>query len=421
MTMSKTASQENKNTEQTLIRSLWMFTLFWLPFTVLLSIRVMASPEQAWLAAERTRLWIQIGYVTIAALLLHRLRLETRLVKVGVPIVILLLSIGSVATLFVPFSVGEGTDLRLLVQFSTSITRSHIIWIVAITTIGWLYNARYAVIYSIVMGFFVSISILQVEGLQIQAVAEHVINTLFLMAGFALIGYLVAQLSLSEKQRRAELVESNKHLANYASTMEQLTISRERNRLARELHDTLAHTLSGLTVQMETIRRYWDIDKGTAKQLFEQSATLARDGLDETRRALTALRASPLEEMGLIMALEQLAKSAKTRANLQLRLSLPTHPLSLAPEIEQAIYRIAQESFNNVVRHAQASTLTVRLQNGNATQLVIADNGRGFLAEDASSSTRFGIVGMHERAKLVGGTLTIDSHPDNGTTVKLSL
>ena len=191
-----------------------------------------------------------------------------------------------------------------------------------------------------------------------------------------------------EQARREELTTANHQLAQYAGNLEELTISRERNRMARELHDTLAHTLSGLSVQLETARAFWDVDEGTAKELLDQSLAATRSGLQETRRALQSLRATPLEDLGLVLALKGLAESAESRAGLTLDLDLPTQPLTLTPAIEQAVYRIAQEAVNNVIKHATAKTLMLSLQTGNPIELVVADDGVGFFGRFARFRTR---------------------------------
>ena len=100
--------------------------------------------------------------------------------------------------------------------------------------------------------------------------------------------------------------------------MEDLAISRERNRIAQELHDTLSHTLSGLSVQLETMKAYWEVDPATARKRLDKSLAATRSGLEETRRILMALRAKPLEELGLIPALRQMAEEATAKAGITL-------------------------------------------------------------------------------------------------------
>jgi signal transduction histidine kinase len=237
---------------------------------------------------------------------------------------------------------------------------------------------------------------------------------------FALSGLIVVRISNAQRRTRLELAQKNLQLLNYATTLERLTVSRERNRLARELHDTLAHTLSAINVQLKALDAVLERDPEAARRILAQTQDLSRMGLQESRRALHALRASPLDELGLLLALRRLAELASERAGLQLDCDLPASLPELAPEIEQTMYRIAEEALNNVVRHAHASKLTVALRVESVRlQLRIADNGIGF--EQGSVNGRYGIVGMKERAALVNAELHITSSPGHGTILDLSL
>ena len=136
-------------------------------------------------------------------------------------------------------------------------------------------------------------------------------TVVFLAVGFS-IGYLMNRI----RNQQSSLETANIRLTHYTSTLEQLAITRERNRLARELHDTLAHSLSGLAVQLETVKAYWDVDQKMARSSLDLSLAVVHSGLEETRRALKALRASPLEDLGLAQAIKALVEDAAARGNL---------------------------------------------------------------------------------------------------------
>jgi signal transduction histidine kinase len=242
-------------------------------------------------------------------------------------------------------------------------------------------------------------------------------TVIFLAVGF-FISYLMSRL----RQQQQSLEAANLRLTHYASTMEHLATSRERNRLARELHDTLAHTLSGLSVQLEAVKAYWDVDPQTARSTLEESLTAVHSGLAETRRALQALRASPLDDLGLALAIRTLVEDTAARANLTLDLSITDEVLSLAPDVEQCVYRVAQEAVTNVAKHARAENLTVNLESidGKIT-LIVSDDGVGFNTESNNKESHFGLTGMRERVKLVGGEISIISKPGEGTTIKLEI
>ena len=239
---------------------------------------------------------------------------------------------------------------------------------------------------------------------------------------FSMVGYVIVRLSAAQRAQRAELAQKNAQLVHYAATLEQLTITRERNRLARDLHDTLAHTLSALNVQLNALDVLWESSPEAARQKLQQIQELTRTGLNESRRALQALRASPIDELGLGLALQRAAQTAAERAGAELTLTLPPTLNGIPPDIEQHLYRIAEEALNNVVRHARAQHLTLALQQtGAALTLTIRDDGSGFDSSQKPPNGHYGIAGMKERAGLINGALQVESQPGKGATVRLTV
>lgn len=239
---------------------------------------------------------------------------------------------------------------------------------------------------------------------------------------FLLVGYMVARIMTLQRRQRQSLAEANTKLTHYATTLEQLTITRERNRLARELHDTLAHTLSAVAVELEAVDSLWDVDPDQARTLLKRSLAATRTGLTETRRALQALRSSPLEDLGLALAIRQEAQTVAERANWALDLRIPERVDNLPPDVEQCFYRVAQEALANASHHSQAQRVMVNLlrENGHLT-LTVSDDGQGFDPSSVDAERHLGIRGMQERAEMVGGTLEIESEPGQGTTVRLAI
>ena len=238
---------------------------------------------------------------------------------------------------------------------------------------------------------------------------------------FGIVGFFINVIISWLRRQSDALSEANSRLTRYAETLEDLAVTRERNRIAQELHDTLSHTLSGLSVQLETMKAYWEIDRNECRKMLDKSLSVTRAGLEETRRAVMALRAKPLEELGLEKAIREMAKEATTHSNMKLDISVSSMP-ALPPSLEQCIYRIAQESITNVLRHAHASNLKVRLEKRNGNVLMaIEDDGIGFEEQADSDNQHFGLTGMKERAELVNGHLKITSHPGLGTMVELEV
>ncbi len=229
---------------------------------------------------------------------------------------------------------------------------------------------------------------------------------------------------LLQRQRRQQqaLAEANRKLAQFSATAERLAVTQERNRLAREMHDTLAHSLSAVAVQLEAVAALWDADPPGARALLEQAEESTRIGLREARRALKSLRASPLDEVGLPVAIANLARSTAARGGLKLDLAAPAHLDALPPEQEQCVYRVAAEALENVARHAQATRLRVALTRvDDAVTLTVADDGCGFDVAGVDDDQRFGLRGMRERVEMLGGALVITSQVGQGTTVQLTV
>jgi signal transduction histidine kinase len=288
--------------------------------------------------------------------------------------------------------------------------------------ISWQYSFRIVTFSLIVIGlldFALTFFVLGHAGMIATAYERTAFSRL---AVFLAVGYIISHLMKEQRAQRQSLQKANVELAHYAATLEQLTISQERNRMARELHDTLAHSLSGMAVQLEAVESLWDSSSEEAHAMLGKSLAITRSGLTETRRALQALRASPLDDLGLVLALRNLAESAATRAGLNLNWCVPDTLPQLPPDVEQGLYRIAQEAFQNIVRHAAAHHILVdwSQQNGMAI-LTISDDGCGFSVNKVDGAQHFGLRGMQERASMLGADLELTSQPGQGTTIKLSL
>jgi two-component system sensor histidine kinase UhpB len=190
----------------------------------------------------------------------------------------------------------------------------------------------------------------------------------------------------------------------------------ERRRIARELHDQVGQTLTGVMLQVEGIAA--SIPDVRSEQIDELRET-ARRGIEDVRRIATRLRPEALEDLGLQSALSALATRFGERAHLRVERRLEQIP-SLPDEEELVIYRVAQEALTNVARHADAEHVELSLERREGgVVLTVSDDGRG-LSPDALSSSH-GIHGMRERAMLIGGHISIRGAPGRGTQVRLSI
>ena len=191
----------------------------------------------------------------------------------------------------------------------------------------------------------------------------------------------------------------------------------ERNRLAREIHDTLAQGLTAVSLQLESADALLEVEKEPARvrQVVQQALALTRANLEEARRSVLDLRAAPLEERTLAEALALLAGQAEVPVTF----TVTGEHRPLPPRIESGLYRIAQEALTNVNRHAQASRATMQLVTAPAeAKLIVEDNGLGFdLAQIPEN--RYGLIGLNERVKLLNGRLHLESGPGAGTRLEI--
>lgn len=221
-----------------------------------------------------------------------------------------------------------------------------------------------------------------------------------------------------------QLEVAHHQLQAYADQVEELTISEERQRMARELHDTLAQGLAGLIMQLEAADSYLDSDNPARAQAVVQQATQrAKATLGEARRAIQALRSSMLEQESLVDALGREVDSFAETTLVRAAFRVEGGPPDLPPEMAQSILRIVQAALSNIARHARARQVRVQISQGDGLlQVVIQDDGLGFDLDEALAQPGcFGLAGMHERAKRMGGRLEIASRPGEGITVCLEL
>lgn len=343
---------------------------------------------------------------------------RARLGRALLPLVICLMSLAPIVTAHIvvrqaPIGPMNGPEMMLL--------RTMPLLLMALMLVAWQYGWRYVVLFSAGIALLSGALHLYFYRPDESSLLPPLIVLLIQTISFLVVGYFISALIQRLQQQQTSLAQANARLADYAATLEDLTISRERNRMARELHDTLAHTLSAMSVQLETVKAYWDVDPVAAQDMLDKAIGATRGGLQETRRALKSLRASPLDDLGLSAALHQLATETARRANLALTLSVPEHLPTLPAAVEQCIYRVAQEATANAAHHAQARKLGLQLRLNHDIVLEVSDDGRGFDPQQAEEAGHFGLAGMRERAELVGGALHISSQPGQGTMVQFIL
>lgn len=294
------------------------------------------------------------------------------------------------------------------------------ILVVPVVFLAWQYDYRTVMVYTALTNlsdFIITFLIIGHINLESAPLLTLPVVRAF---AFALVGFVVNQLNEKQREQKHKLVLANMQLGQYANTLESLATSRERNRLARELHDTLAHTLSGISVNLEALKTILPEGQNDVIAMIDNSLSASRRGLDGTRRALNDLRAQPLEDLGLELALQSLAESLAERQAMLAEIRISSLVQILPPNVEQAFYRIGQEAIENISIHANASKFSLRLEEEEGVvRMEIRDNGVGFDPQSQLGTGRYGLQGMQERATSIGADFLVLSQPSEGTTVKL--
>jgi two-component system NarL family sensor kinase len=201
----------------------------------------------------------------------------------------------------------------------------------------------------------------------------------------------------------------------------QLGAAEERNRLAREIHDTLAQGLSAIALHLETadalLETAADLEK--VREAVHRALALTRANLEEARRSVLDLRAAPLEGRSLTEALAELAKDWEASSEWQVEYEVVGGHRPLPLRVEVGLYRIAQEALTNIAQHADARRVTLSLvMTPGQVRLMVEDDGRGFDPPQVPTG-RYGLIGLNERARLLGGALELESSPGVGTRVEV--
>lgn len=303
--------------------------------------------------------------------------------------------------------------------------RQIILLLIPLVVVSWQYSMRQVLLFCALTAVLNSVLLSRTLLFQ-EMMSSSLLGIIFVQTIiFFLVGQMIVKLMNVQREQRQRLTEANERLAQYAFTLEQLTISRERNRLARELHDVLAHTLSGVAIELEGLRAMLRRDPERANALLNHSLQAIREGLTETRRALKELRAKPLEDLGLALAVRALAESYAGRFGYGIELKIDPDFGDYPAEVQQCVYRIAQEALTNITDHAQARNAQVVLTRvrdryRDRLQLLICDDGCGFDPNLPAEGTHYGLLGMRERAAMLGGCLAVESQVGKGTKISFS-
>lgn len=244
------------------------------------------------------------------------------------------------------------------------------------------------------------------------------------LAGLIFI-MVFTQSSVSEERARqeverlvGELQDANQRLRQYALQVEDLAITKERNRLAREIHDGLGHYLTTIHIEIQAARAVMEKSPERSRQMLEKAQLMTQEALTDVRHSVSALRDSPEENQPLPDLVANLMQSCEM-AGIASDLKVVGSPRLLSAQANLTIYRAAQESINNVCKHSKASQVWIRLDYLDETQfrMMVQDNGIGSDSLDGG----FGIQGMRERVSLLNGSLSIQTEKNQGFRLEICI
>jgi signal transduction histidine kinase len=240
--------------------------------------------------------------------------------------------------------------------------------------------------------------------------------------GMALVrGAAVVLIGICFKVLAMQIEERSRLQTSLASAERKAGVLEERQRLAREIHDTLAQGFASIIVHFERAEQIDSLPSSPAKPHLDLARSVAREGLEDARRMLAALRPEILEQRALPEALGRVCEDWSRWTGIKANLSITGTPEPMHPDIELTILRAVQEGLTNVSRHAQARTAAVTLSYmEDVIVLDVQDDGRGFVPSSVAANG-FGLVGMRERTASLQGSFSIESVPGEGTTISLSL
>jgi signal transduction histidine kinase len=236
------------------------------------------------------------------------------------------------------------------------------------------------------------------------------------------MSYLVKR-QIREKERLAhmneELEQAYKKLIDNSAAAQKLSVEQERTRMAREIHDTLAHTLTTLIIQLEACKKLASLDPSRLPTELEKAQELSRSGFNDVKHSIKALRPHAMEEKSFFASIISMINETMENTNVNIILNnLLSQDIKLASQVEIALFRVIQESITNSIRHGQADEINIDIkQDNNMLQLSIINNGLGC----ANIKKGFGMQGIQERIESLNGSVEFSSTQSKGFKTKVSI
>jgi signal transduction histidine kinase len=289
--------------------------------------------------------------------------------------------------------------------------------------LAWQYEFRVILIFFGVLGLLDPLILILNTGIYNSTFFETLYSSLVRMAVFTAVGFVITELKSNQKFKQNELEKANAKLTKQAEMIDSLSAMRERTRISRELHDVLAHTLSGLAVQLEAMKTVVPEENSEFMLMIDHSLKNARSGLAETRSILKDLRSLPQAGDELLQAIKVLIHEFSQNTDIPVQVNRFENIPDLPADLLQVIHRIIQESLENTRKHADADQIIISLYSAEDSDqkqvyLLIEDNGKGFQPDYIDESEHFGLRGIRERVQAAGGSCKITSNPEKGTKIR---
>jgi signal transduction histidine kinase len=247
-------------------------------------------------------------------------------------------------------------------------------------------------------------------------------GSVFLLALSAIFVQLMVNALLQERHSRQELAHSNIQLATvntqlreYALRVEDLATVQERNRIARDIHDSVGHALTVLNLNLEAALKLWQSDPAEATEFLTEAKLLGSHALQEVRSSIATLRTDPLQGRSLQDAITSLIEDFHRSTSISPIYQLDFQLLQIPSEVKTAVYRILQETLTNICKHALATEVSIQVYGKTSLYVVVEDNGRGF--DLSENTTGFGLQGMRDRTLALGGNFDVKSRKGSGCKI----
>jgi NarL family two-component system sensor histidine kinase YdfH len=317
------------------------------------------------------------------------------------------------------YILGQGILVFIIAHLSDNIGMVFVLYMALVgETIGILGLSRWSLLAG---SYYLGLSLINFNLLTDDSNPIHWIATsipiVFFVSMYVLLYIRQTEAREQAQTLAAELEAANRQLSEYAAQVEDLTIAAERERMARELHDTLSQGLAGLILQLEAADAQLGRQNAEkARQIIAQAMQKARESLADARNAISNLRETNLGELGDSLRREIDRFEAATGIPCAFHAEQTPH---LPDTVKETLLRTVSESLTNIARHAQASEAAVTLSaNENLLVVEIRDNGIGFDPNNIPSG-HYGLLGIRERIRLIGGQLTLNSAPGKGTILSI--